>query len=57
MKHSPGNPGRFRLMISDKLITLAKILCVIVGISFLVILVAIFFSTAWRVLTLSGLVG
>ncbi len=44
-------------MISDKLITLAKILCVIVGISFLVILVAIFFSTAWRVLTLSGLVG
>ncbi|EHX8929212.1 hypothetical protein K3642_005138 [Escherichia coli] len=45
------------LMISDKLITLAKILCVIVGISFLVILVAIFFPTAWRVLTLSGLVG
>ncbi|EOQ2022286.1 hypothetical protein NF167_RS26020, partial [Escherichia coli] len=31
------------LMISDKLITLAKILCVIVGISFLVMLVAIFF--------------
>ncbi|WP_425460838.1 hypothetical protein [Escherichia coli] len=29
----------------------------IVGISFLVMLVAIFFSTAWRVLTLSGLVG
>ncbi|WP_028913507.1 hypothetical protein, partial [Escherichia coli] len=28
------------LMISDKLITLAKILCVIVGISFLVMLVA-----------------
>ncbi|MCW7261255.1 hypothetical protein [Escherichia coli] len=27
------------------------------GISFLVMLVAIFFSTAWRVLTLSGLVG
>ncbi|EOO4734323.1 membrane protein, partial [Escherichia coli] len=27
------------LMISDKLITLAKILCVIVGISFLVMLV------------------
>ncbi|HFN6892645.1 TPA: hypothetical protein ACF3TH_005273, partial [Escherichia coli] len=26
-------------------------------ISFLVMLVAIFFSTAWRVLTLSGLVG
>ncbi|EED1440411.1 TPA: hypothetical protein ACWXNI_005408 [Escherichia coli] len=45
------------LMISDKLITLAKILCVIVGIPFLVMLVAIFFSTAWRVLTLSGLVG
>ncbi len=30
-------------MISDKLITLAKILCVIVGISFLVMLVAISF--------------
>ena len=41
----------------DKLITLAKILCVIVGISFSLMLVAIFFSTAWRVLTLSGLVG
>ncbi|NYX54412.1 hypothetical protein C6536_30710, partial [Escherichia coli] len=45
------------LMISDKLITLVKSLCVLVGISFLVMLVAIFFSTAWRVLTLSGLVG
>lgn len=44
-------------MISDKLITLAKSLCVIVGIPFLVMLVAIFFSTAWRALTLSGLVG
>ncbi|EEZ1118395.1 hypothetical protein E8802_005076 [Escherichia coli] len=42
------------LMISDKLITLAKILCVIVGISFSLMLVAICFSTAWRVLTLSG---
>ncbi|QKQ85772.1 hypothetical protein FDZ86_13495 [Escherichia coli O157:H7] len=38
-------------------ITLVKSLCVLVGISFLVMLVAIFFSTAWRVLTLSGLVG
>ncbi|EJZ3310676.1 hypothetical protein NYV58_05850 [Escherichia coli] len=45
------------LMISDKLITQVKSLCVLVGISFLVMLVAIFFSTAWRVLTLSGLVG
>ncbi|EEW1399525.1 hypothetical protein CXX90_005191, partial [Escherichia coli] len=36
---------------------LVKSLCVLVGISFLVMLVAIFFSTAWRVLTLSGLVG
>ncbi|EFM6672322.1 hypothetical protein BBB12_005250 [Escherichia coli] len=45
------------LMISDKLIMLVKSLCVLVGISFLVMLVAIFFSTAWRVLTLSGLVG
>ncbi|CAR07327.1 conserved hypothetical protein [Escherichia coli ED1a] len=45
------------LSMSDKLITLAKILCVIVGISFSLMLVAIFFSTAWRVLTLSGLVG
>ncbi len=42
---------------SDKLITLAKILCVIVGISFSLMLVAICFSTAWRVLTLSWLVG
>ncbi|EPN3823184.1 hypothetical protein ACTYWS_004828 [Escherichia coli] len=40
---------------SDKLIMLA--LCVIVGISFSLMLVAICFSTAWRVLTLSGLVG
>ncbi|BCI49234.1 hypothetical protein [Stx1a-converting phage Stx1_14744] len=45
------------LMISDKLITLVKSLCVLVGISFSLMLVAIFFSTAWRVLTLSGLVG
>ncbi|EPN5567737.1 hypothetical protein ACT0ID_005398 [Escherichia coli] len=42
---------------SDKLITLAKILCVIVGISFSLMLVSICFSTAWRVLTLSWLVG
>jgi len=45
------------LSMSDKLIMLAKILCVIVGISFSLMLVAICFSTAWRVLTLSGLVG
>ncbi|EMG9442862.1 hypothetical protein V5268_004088 [Escherichia coli] len=42
---------------SDKLITLAKILCVIVGVSFSVMLVVIFLSTAWRALTSSGLVG
>ncbi|WP_218070595.1 hypothetical protein [Escherichia coli] len=42
---------------SDKLIKLAKILCVIVGISFSLMLVAIFLSTAWRALTLSGLAG
>ncbi|EEQ7598253.1 hypothetical protein GKB33_004764 [Escherichia coli] len=45
------------LMISDKLITLVKSLCVLVGISFSLMLVAICFSTAWRVLTFSGLVG
>ncbi|WP_171951689.1 hypothetical protein [Escherichia coli] len=39
---------------SDKLITLAKILCVIVGISFSLIC---WLLLAWRVLTLSGLVG
>ncbi|HAU9490141.1 TPA: hypothetical protein JEY56_001596 [Escherichia coli] len=42
---------------SDKLITLAKVLCVIVSISFSLMLVALFLSIAWRVLTLSGLVG
>ncbi|EOM5762327.1 TPA: hypothetical protein ACWCAB_005323 [Escherichia coli] len=47
----------WRLMISGKLITLAKTICVIVGVSFSLMLVAICFSTAWRVLTLSGLVG
>ncbi|EKH01132.1 Rz [Escherichia coli PA7] len=45
------------LMISDKLITLVKSLCVLVGISFLVMLVAIFFSMAWMALTSAGLVG
>ncbi|NUH56539.1 hypothetical protein HUK76_23115 [Citrobacter portucalensis] len=42
---------------SDKITKLAQILCVIVGLSFSVMLVAIFISTAWRVLSLSGLVG
>ncbi|APL10569.1 hypothetical protein Q5512_21690 [Escherichia coli] len=41
----------------DKLIKLAQVLCVIVGISLSVMLVALFLSTAWRALTLSGLLG
>ncbi|EHT4130001.1 hypothetical protein KX048_004420 [Escherichia coli] len=44
-------------MTSDKLITLAKLLCVIVGISFSLMLVVIFLSLAWMVLSSSGLVG
>ncbi|MGY6106666.1 hypothetical protein [Escherichia coli] len=36
---------------------LARILCVAVGLSFSAMLVAIFISTAWRVLSLSGLIG
>lgn len=39
---------------SDKLITLAKILCVIVGISFSLMLVALFLSMAWMMLSSSG---
>ncbi len=45
------------LMISDKLITLVKSLCVLVGISFFSHAGCHFLSTARRVLTLSGLVG
>ncbi|NAJ88043.1 lysis protein [Escherichia coli] len=41
----------------DKLITLAKILCVIVGISFSLMLVALFLSMAWMMLSSSGLLG
>ncbi|HCD1934433.1 TPA: hypothetical protein NBI74_004189 [Escherichia coli] len=42
---------------SDKLITLTKILCVIVGISFSLMLVALFLSMAWMMLSSSGLLG
>ncbi|HHK8812885.1 TPA: hypothetical protein ACQ8SS_003971 [Escherichia coli] len=42
---------------SDKLITLAKILCVIVGISFSLMLVAIFLSLGWMTLSSSGMLG
>ncbi|HHZ4040360.1 TPA: hypothetical protein ACWCC1_005402 [Escherichia coli] len=42
---------------SDKLITLAKILCVIVGISFSLMMVALFLSIAWMALSSVGLVG
>ncbi|EEX9039683.1 TPA: hypothetical protein QCY81_004588 [Escherichia coli] len=45
------------LMISDKLITLTNTICVIVGISFSLMLVAIFLSVAWMALTSAGLVG
>ena len=41
----------------DKLITLAKILCVIVGISFSLMLVALILSMAWMMLSSSGLLG
>ncbi|EPD9088221.1 hypothetical protein ACSFM0_005702 [Escherichia coli] len=43
------------LMISDKLITLVKSLCVIVGISFSLMLVVLFLSIAWMALTSAGL--
>lgn len=42
---------------SDKLITSAKVLCVIVGISFSLMLVALFLSVAWMALTSAGLGG
>ncbi|HFO6945688.1 TPA: hypothetical protein ACHKVQ_002403 [Escherichia coli] len=42
---------------SDKLITLAKILCVIVGISFSLMLVAIFLFLPWMMLSSSGILG
>ncbi|EFA2482647.1 hypothetical protein E8V61_005165 [Escherichia coli] len=45
------------LMISDKLITLVKSLCVLVGISFSLMLVALFLSLAWVMLSSSGLLG
>lgn len=44
-------------MISDKLITLAKILCVIVAISFSLMLVALFLSLGWMMLSSSGMLG
>lgn len=42
---------------SDKLIMLAKGLCVIVGISFSLMLVALFLSLAWVMLSSLGLLG
>ncbi|EPO3845150.1 hypothetical protein ACT96C_005026 [Escherichia coli] len=42
---------------SDKLITPAKVLCVIVDISFSLMLVALFLSLAWVMLSSSGLLG
>ncbi|EJK1790656.1 hypothetical protein NK166_004740 [Escherichia coli] len=42
---------------SDKVITLTKTICVIVGISFSLMLVALFLSVAWMALTSAGLVG
>ena len=40
---------------SDKLITPAKVLCVIVGVSFSLMLVALFLSIAWMALASAGL--
>ncbi|EOJ5251764.1 hypothetical protein QSF18_004928 [Escherichia coli] len=42
---------------SDKLITSAKVICVIVGISFSLMLVALFLSMGWMMLSSSGLLG
>ncbi|HHZ3238743.1 TPA: hypothetical protein ACWCJ9_004377 [Escherichia coli] len=42
---------------SDKLTMLAKILCVIVGISFSLMLVALFLSMGWMMLSSSGMLG
>ncbi|EEC8177414.1 hypothetical protein F8546_005029 [Escherichia coli] len=47
----------WRLMISGKLITLAKTICVIVGVSFSLMMVALFLSIAWMALSSAGLVG
>lgn len=44
-------------MIPGKLITLTKTICVIVGISFSLMMVALFLSIAWMALTSAGLVG
>lgn len=44
-------------MIPGKLITLIKTICVIVGISFSLMMVALFLSIAWMALTSAGLVG
>ncbi len=44
-------------MISDKLITLAKGLCVIVGISFSLMLVVLFLFLPWMMLSSSGMLG
>ncbi|EII55088.1 hypothetical protein EC33884_1077 [Escherichia coli 3.3884] len=44
-------------MISDKIITLAKTICVIVGVSFSLMMVALFLSIAWMALSSAGLVG
>ena len=53
----PVNCGNYGVAMSDKLITPAKVLCVIVGISFSLMLVALFLSLAWVMLSSSGLLG
>ncbi|HHJ1012186.1 TPA: hypothetical protein ACQFI4_004768 [Escherichia coli] len=45
------------LMISDKIIMLTKTICVIVGVSFSLMMVALFLSIAWMALSSAGLVG
>ncbi|EEC7810885.1 hypothetical protein KNB12_004216 [Escherichia coli] len=45
------------LMISDKIITLTKTICVIVDVSFSLMMVALFLSIAWMALSSAGLVG
>ena len=42
---------------SDKIIKLAMVLGVAVGISFSVMLIVIFITTSWHLLVLSGFVG
>lgn len=44
-------------MISDKIITLTKTICVIAGVSFSLMMVVLFLSIAWMALTSAGLVG